>query len=178
MRLYAKTVRKMAEPGNTANFAPRAPRYSLFSASFIPTWDNSPASSDTPVTVYVDDVDITVHGQIDRIDWDQDRNQLAVRDYKTGRRRSAQVLRSEIAAGQHLQLPLYAMAVEELARQGALSHLQGATTTEVSLEFPRDPTDPRWAAVVRLDQGAARQDPDDERRSHAGRMHPDRLLRR
>lgn len=37
---------KSAEPGKTANFALRAPRYSFFSVSFSPMCDSSPASSD------------------------------------------------------------------------------------------------------------------------------------
>lgn len=36
-----------AEPGKTANFADRAPRYSFLSVSFRPMCESSPASSET-----------------------------------------------------------------------------------------------------------------------------------
>ena len=115
--------------------------------------DSDAASVDDPITVYFDGESIAVRGQVDRVDWDRDRHQLAIRDFKTGRRKNVASVAREIATGRHLQLPLYAMAVEELARQGHLPHLEGAEAVEVSLEFPRDPpSQARWATELRLDE--------------------------
>lgn len=114
---------------------------------------SDPHSSAEPLLLDVDGIPVSVKGQIDRVDWDIDRHQLAVRDYKTGRRRTSATLAAEVAVGQHLQLPLYAHAVEELARRGVLPHLSGAPTVEVSLEFPRDPSS-RGTAALRLNDTA------------------------
>jgi hypothetical protein len=51
---------------------------------------------------------------IDRIELDPRRQRIDVVDYKTGRPRFASELAAELRAGVHLQLPLYALAVQQV----------------------------------------------------------------
>ncbi len=117
--------------------------------------DADPHSIPTPISIQVDGVELKVKGQVDRIDWDRERNRLAIRDFKTGKGKSRDSLEKRLLTGEHLQLPLYALAIEELARQGVLAHLDGsAEVAEISLEFPRDPKDERYAPEIALDAKA------------------------
>ncbi|PRP90264.1 PD-(D/E)XK nuclease superfamily protein [Enhygromyxa salina] len=52
---------------------------------------------------------------IDRIELDPPRQRLIVVDYKTGRPAWASALSAQLRAGLHLQLPLYALAVQQVA---------------------------------------------------------------
>ena len=63
-------------------------------------------------------------------------HQIAVRDYKTGRRHSAANFAADTAVGLHLQLPLYALAIEELARQG-VQFRQGSTVEALEADGGR-----------------------------------------
>jgi ATP-dependent exoDNAse (exonuclease V) beta subunit len=82
---------------------------------------------------------VHVTGQVDRVDWDAERSCLAVRDYKSGKSKGAKKLASEMRLGFHLQLMLYACAMEELlANNGRIPELAGCCVRDLSLEFPKD----------------------------------------
>ncbi|MFZ4580321.1 MAG: PD-(D/E)XK nuclease family protein [Myxococcota bacterium] len=59
---------------------------------------------------------LPMQGSIDRIEWSPERHQLAVVDYKSGTPDTK--LADKIATGEHLQLPLYALALETLVARG------------------------------------------------------------
>jgi ATP-dependent exoDNAse (exonuclease V) beta subunit len=93
---------------------------------------------------------VLVTGQVDRIDWDEERRALAVRDYKSGKRKSVKRLLPEMREGLHLQLLLYACAVEDvLVHGGRIPWLADHKVRDVALEFPKE-------------AGAARTDFSDE----------------
>ncbi|WP_181234026.1 PD-(D/E)XK nuclease family protein [Enhygromyxa salina] len=51
---------------------------------------------------------------IDRVEFDPYRNRLDVVDFKTGRPRWASAIADQLRAGVHLQLPLYALAIQQV----------------------------------------------------------------
>lgn len=81
---------------------------------------------------------VQVTGQIDRVDWDEERSALAIRDYKSGRSRGATALQREMRKGLHLQLLLYACAVEDLLVHGSkFPAFSKHRVLDVALEFPK-----------------------------------------
>ncbi|HOD08918.1 MAG TPA: PD-(D/E)XK nuclease family protein, partial [Myxococcota bacterium] len=61
-----------------------------------------------------DDLTINIYGSVDRLEYDDVRNRLNICDYKTGSPKNTSTLTSEILSGTHLQLPLYAIAVDQM----------------------------------------------------------------
>ncbi|HEY3359161.1 MAG TPA: UvrD-helicase domain-containing protein, partial [Polyangia bacterium] len=57
---------------------------------------------------------LEVRGRVDRVDLAAGRADAAVGDYKTGSPKGRPSVLAEVGAGLHLQLPLYALAVEQL----------------------------------------------------------------
>ncbi|NVB38480.1 PD-(D/E)XK nuclease family protein [Pseudenhygromyxa sp. WMMC2535] len=80
-------------------------------------------------------------GVIDRLEVDPPRNRLIVCDYKTGTPPSSSKLSAELRAGTHLQLPLYALAVEQICRDApARLRMHGPTRVgALRLEYLRRP---------------------------------------
>jgi RecB family exonuclease len=84
-------------------------------------------------------------GRIDRVDRADPTRPAAVVDYKTGKAKGATALLKAVGAGLHLQLPLYAMALETVGldggpitvAQGALDHPRGGRAQlEVANDAP------------------------------------------
>jgi RecB family exonuclease len=65
-----------------------------------------------------------VRGSIDRLEHCTRRG-LVVADFKSGKAINAKALATKIGTGEHLQLPLYAAAVEQLAREGRIATSDG-----------------------------------------------------
>lgn len=127
--------------------------YAEFSFGRPDSGDGSsdPASVPTPLTVsFPDGRSVAFNGQIDRIDWDRQRNRLAVRDYKSGKKKGAEALERQIRLGLHLQLLLYASAVHELLVHSP-NHpaMAGAEVVLASLEFPKSAGE----SIVSISQG-------------------------
>ena len=82
---------------------------------------------------------LPVAGRLDRLDGDLQRGDLAVVDYKSGKSKGDEKLTKEVGQGLHLQLPLYALAAEQLF---APKHVPGPARVEVGrLEFIRVATE-------------------------------------
>jgi hypothetical protein len=62
---------------------------------------------------------LTLVGRVDRLEWDPGRQRIIICDYKTGAP-TTRALSAAVAAGHHLQLPLYALAVEALVDRGGV----------------------------------------------------------
>jgi RecB family exonuclease len=111
---------------------------------------------------------IPLQGSIDRVEWCPERQRLAVVDYKTGKvdRKFAE----KISTGEHLQLPLYALALEAMAQQGELTDKQvpaGAQVRAIRLEFLKRDGKSKSAKTVAIDpreslQQAAKSEGDGE----------------
>lgn len=110
-----------------------------------------PASLDDAVEVDLPDGNtIQVSGKIDRVDYDPGAEAVAIRDYKSGSSSSSGSFDDEIPSGEHVQLPLYAVAVESATEAGEWPHLEGAEARFASLEFPKEADE----ESVRLDEEA------------------------
>lgn len=95
---------------------------------------------------------LAMQGSIDRVEGNAAGDRLAVVDYKTGK--PDQNLGEKIATGEHLQLPLYALALEAMAQQGELAHLGAGRSAEVRairLEYLRRYGKKKTATTVALD---------------------------
>ncbi|HOD00813.1 MAG TPA: PD-(D/E)XK nuclease family protein, partial [Myxococcota bacterium] len=98
-----------------------------------------------------DDITIMMSGSIDRLEFDRTRKRLAVCDYKTGRPVSSGELLGKIRSGEHLQLPLYAVAVDQMVDE-SLPHLNGFRVGAIRLEaMKRKPDGDRPVCAVRPD---------------------------
>ncbi len=62
-----------------------------------------------------DDVEISIYGSVDRLECDPIRGRLCICDYKTGGSHNERKLLKKINEGEHLQLPLYALAVDTMS---------------------------------------------------------------
>ena len=82
---------------------------------------------------------VLVTGQVDRIDWDEERSALAIRDYKSGKKKPTKRLLAEMREGVHLQLLLYACAVEDVLVHGdRFPMFEGHQVRDIALEFPKE----------------------------------------
>jgi ATP-dependent helicase/nuclease subunit A len=94
---------------------PRRAVASEWSFGDEPDPSNDPKSTDKPLEIALPGgKTIAVRGRVDRVDLAEDRPDAAVVDYKTGRAKTPRVLVREIGEGRHLQLPIYARAVDAL----------------------------------------------------------------
>lgn len=81
---------------------------------------------------------LPMQGSIDRVEWSKHLGTLLIVDYKTGKPNTQ--LADKLATGEHLQLPLYAMALETQSAAGDLAPLGVPDSAKVSylrLEFLR-----------------------------------------
>jgi RecB family exonuclease len=95
---------------------------------------------------------LAMQGSIDRVEGNAAGDRLAVVDYKTGK--PDQNLCEKIATGEHLQLPLYALALETMAQQGELAELgvrRGAEVRAIRLEYLRRYGKKKTVTTVALD---------------------------
>ena len=99
-----------------------------------------PMSTAAPAQLEIEGVKLEVKGQIDRVDWDANRETLAIRDYKSGAKTSVSKLLDKTRRGLSLQLLLYAEALEAVIERGDLPHLAGHHVSHVALEFPKAAT--------------------------------------
>src|SRR5690606_33752764 len=76
----------------------------------------SPQADDAPFELDLGARTIPFVAALDRVEIDPVRQRLNVCDYKTGRPRWPAAISPQLRAGVHLQLPLYALAVEQVAR--------------------------------------------------------------
>ncbi|GEM_PF-6181324 len=107
--------------------------------------------------------EVLLKGQIDRIDWDHDRKALAIRDYKSGEKKSARKLEAEMRLGLHLQLLLYACAVEDLlVDSGTMPMLANHRVGEIALEFPKEEEKKKTAEIDFSAQVPVAETPDDD----------------
>jgi len=83
-----------------------------------------------------DDQTINIYGSVDRLEYDDVRNRLNICDYKTGSPKNTSTLTSEILSGTHLQLPLYAIAVDQMVGE-ALPHIKKTRVGAIRLEAVR-----------------------------------------
>lgn len=110
-----------------------------------------PASTEKPLVLSLPGGGtIEVRGRVDRLDGAEDRPDLAVVDYKTGKAKSPKVVRAELGEGRHLQLPIYALAAEAL-RAGKAGISKKAKVVAGRLHFPRTADE----AVLPLEDGLA-----------------------
>jgi RecB family exonuclease len=72
-----------------------------------------------------------IRGSIDRLEHCPRRG-FVVADFKSGRALNASELGKKLESGEHLQLPLYAAAVEQLAREGRIASPDGQGTVTAS----------------------------------------------
>ncbi len=70
-----------------------------------------------PLTIRVDGQTILLHGVVDRVDRDP-AGRLRIIDYKTG---SSHLAKQDLTLGRRLQLPLYALAVQDTLRMGEIA---------------------------------------------------------
>ena len=120
---------------------------------------NDPTSVPEPIEITVGESTVQLTGSIDRVDFDPATNSVAARDYKSSRNAdSSKVLQTKMESGEHLQLPIYALALEQLIEDGALPHLEGATVELTGLEYPAVGRN----AVVELNESVGRLRESDE----------------
>jgi len=104
-----------------------------------------PRSTEEPLTIDLPGGGrLAVRGRVDRVDAARDRPDAAVVDYKSGRSKSGTELVKELGEGRHLQLPLYALAVEKLLAselheplhvvRGRLDFLRSQAQPEITFE--------------------------------------------
>lgn len=72
---------------------------------------------------------LPMQGSIDRVEWHRTLQTLLVVDYKTGKPDTK--LGEKLSTGEHLQLPLYALALESQVRSGAFASSGVASTAAV-----------------------------------------------
>jgi RecB family exonuclease len=86
---------------------------------------------------------------IDRVEFDPYRNRIDIVDFKTGRPRWASAIADQLRAGVHLQLPLYALAIQQVvASSPERLHLpQPVPVGAMRLEYLQRPP-PRGAKLV------------------------------
>ena len=116
--------------------------------------DSDPCSSPDPIGVPAGAPRVRVKGQIDRVDWDVERGTLAVRDYKSGQRMSVSALQDKVRDGRHLQLLLYAEALQALIDDGRLPHLASLRVQTVALEWLKKPGRRDSGTELRLTDGS------------------------
>ncbi|MCA9701750.1 MAG: PD-(D/E)XK nuclease family protein, partial [Myxococcales bacterium] len=109
-------------------------------------WPLAPPQSEQPFLLRLAEPDgtpraIPFAGVIDRVEVDPPRNRLIICDYKTGVPPFASALAAELRAGTHLQLPLYAIAVEQILGEDPqrLRMHAGARVGALRLEYLRRP---------------------------------------
>ena len=95
-----------------------------------------------------------LRGQIDRIDWDPARSRLAIRDYKSGKSKSLGALQTEVAQGRHLQVRLYAEALDALIDARLLTSYEASAgdddeTTTQRVEIIHESLLSNWPRLVR-----------------------------
>ncbi len=89
---------------------------------------------DEPVTLDLDGAALLVRGRVDRLDAAPGSATVTVLDYKTGKGKGDERLLKDVAAGLHVQLPFYGMAIE----QAGLPGLAGPASATIGvLDFPR-----------------------------------------
>ncbi len=69
-------------------------------------------SQTEPIEIELPSGTLTLHGRIDRVNWDRERSSFRVVDYKTGRRYAERS--GELQGGRMLPLPLYVLAAAKL----------------------------------------------------------------
>jgi len=82
--------------------------------------------------VMLGDRSVWLAGRIDRLEWDYSRDRLVVCDYKSGEAPRAP-LKAAVASGEHLQLPLYALAVGQLGSDGEVPGVPEDAVPAVSM---------------------------------------------
>ena len=94
---------------------------------------------ENPVIVNLEGREVPIAGQVDRLELDRKRDRLNIADFKTGFPVSSWTLQRQIREGSHLQLPLYALAVDTLARTDpgrvGLSEATNAPVGAMRLDF-------------------------------------------
>lgn len=100
-----------------------------------------------------DDLTINIHGSVDRLEYDDVRKRLNICDYKTGSPRSTSELTNEIRSGAHMQLPLYAIAVDQMVLD-ALPDLAGIRVGAMRLEAVRRDGDGKYPVCALRPEGA------------------------
>jgi ATP-dependent helicase/nuclease subunit B len=111
---YVEQWRKFLAPWLERGVSPQP---DLFEADFgLPPAEGAPPVG--PLVVRIDDVEVRISGRIDRVDLVEldDGVGFWIIDYKTGR--SAHYTGAALAEYRHLQLTLYALAVEEVLLAG------------------------------------------------------------
>jgi len=99
------------------NPKPRKPEPDvLIPSGFLLATEWSPDTPEQPFELDLGPRTIPFVGAVDRIEIDPLRQRLNVCDYKTGRPQWPASISAQLRAGVHLQLPLYALAVEQIAR--------------------------------------------------------------
>ncbi|HQK52452.1 MAG TPA: PD-(D/E)XK nuclease family protein [Myxococcota bacterium] len=89
---------------------------------------------DEPVTLDLDGAALVVRGRVDRLDAAPGSGAVTILDYKTGKEKGNARLQKDVAAGLHVQLPLYGMAMEQVGLPG----LEGPARATIGvLDFPR-----------------------------------------
>lgn len=87
--------------------------------------DKTPDGVDIPLALAIPGYEpIHVRGSVDRLEHCSRRGFVVV-DFKSGAKLSVKELKEKIASGEHLQLPLYAVAVEQLAAAGRIRSRDG-----------------------------------------------------
>ena len=86
-----------------------------------------------------DDVEIAIYGSVDRLECDPIRGRLCICDYKTGGSHNERKLLKKIKEGEHLQLPLYALAVNTMsdADKSFVTEAHPLRVGAIRLEFIR-----------------------------------------
>lgn len=114
----------------------RVPGLFLLAAEWSP-----PGADDQPFELDLGLRRIPFVAAIDRIEFDPLRRRIDVVDYKTGRPLYASALAAQLRAGVHLQLPLYALAVQQVvSRSPQLLRLQTpAPVAALRLEYLQRP---------------------------------------
>jgi RecB family exonuclease len=106
-------------------------------------------TDDAPLALaYGDRPALPLRGSVDRLERDGD--VLVVADFKTGAALSATAFRADLASGEHLQLPIYAAAVEQLVREERLAAPEAtARVGSIQLVYVRRKHNtPKWKVLA------------------------------
>ena len=92
--------------------------------------DETPGGVDIPLALAIPGCEqLHVRGSVDRLEHCCRRGFVVV-DFKSGAKLSVKELKEKIASGEHLQLPLYAVAVEQLVAAGRILAREGNAAHE------------------------------------------------
>ena len=128
---------------------PKTEPEQLVPGVFLLATEWSPAEGESGFELDLNLRKIPFVAAVDRVEFDPYRNRIDVVDFKTGRPRWASAIAAQLRAGVHLQLPLYALAIQQVVASSPerLNLPQPTQVGAMRLEYLQRPM-PRGGKLV------------------------------